>query len=340
MITPVEHINAEEMMPRRDMRMAVVGVGGAGCNSISRLKKMGVEIETIAINTDIRSLKSITADKKVWLKGTKGMGCGGVVSEGERAAIAAMDALKDILHGYDVIFLTVGLGGGTGTGASPVIAEIASKLGAIVVAVATMPFEWERMAAVKAKEGLKELIARSHTVIVLDNNKLLEKARDVPMPRAFEVMDHLVAEVIKSVYDALTKPALISINFQEFVNMVRKGGISTILFTDYVGHDPAKAVIETLNNPFMDVDYSNATGALIHMTIGPEETLETVYAIVEGITAQISPEAITSIGVRVSPEYEDRIRILCVLTGIHIPYVDEKFVKNIEVMRNLNIPFL
>ena len=340
MITPVEYVHAEENIPHREIRMAVVGVGGGGCNTVSRLKKMGVDIDTIAINTDIQHLKAIVADKKVFLKGTKGIGCGGVVELGARVAMGAREALKDILSGYDVIFLTVGLGGGTGTGAAPIIADIASKLGAIVVSIATMPFDWERFAVVKAKNGLKELIAKSHTAIVLDNNKLRDKAREVPVGRAFEVMDHLIAELIRSVYDALTKPALISINLQEFMNMVKRGGISTILFTDYVGRDSAKAVIETLNNPFMDVDYSNANGALIHITIGPSETLETVYSIVDGITAQISPDAITSIGVRISPEYEDRIRILCVLTGIHIPYIDEKFVKNVEVAKHLNIPFL
>ena len=312
---------------RRDIRVpnvVVVGVGGAGSNAVSRMKKMGLSVPTIAINTDMAHLNIIDADKKIFLKALGKRGTGGDVSLGERSAILAADKIRSLLNGADVVFIATGLGGGTGTGASPVVADIARKEGALVVSIVTLPFKIEKMRLKRAKDGLKNLLKNSNTVIVMDNEKLMEIVPNKPLNQAFMVMDHLISYTIMSFVDMIIKPSLINIDFGDLRNVMERGGLSTILIGDGDIRDTRKIVIDALNNPFINVDYSNADGALIHVTVGRDASLETIYSTVDTISSFLRDDANITLGARVDATYYGRMRLLVVLTNIKVPFLEER----------------
>ncbi|NPA75410.1 MAG: cell division protein FtsZ [Euryarchaeota archaeon] len=309
------------------LKVKVVGVGGGGCNSIDRLSKMNLDAELIAINTDRRQIMSIDAHKRVIIGEdmTYGRGAGGSVELGERVASASMDAVSGILEDADMIFILSTLGGGTGSGAGPVIAQLARKTRALVVSIVTMPFKaegkrrWEN--ATLALEKFRKV---SNTVIVLDNNKLLKLVPKLPLKKAFMIMDVLVADLISSVVDVVNNPSLINVDFSDIDTLMRHGGTSTVLYGDGDYYTPQDAVVDTLNNPLMDIDYRGATGALIHITGGPNMTLRTVYKISEGIVSGLSEDAEVKIGARVDDRFRNKLKITTILTGVHTPFVTEQ----------------
>jgi len=224
---------AVETLGRRDfedeLRVMVVGVGGAGCNAVNRMKHLGLEVETVAINTDMAHLDMVDADKKVLLKVRRGFGTGGNPEIGERAALMASDDLKELFYGTDIVFLASGFGGGTGTGAAPVIADIARKQGALVISIITMPFKVEKSRFSKAKEGLRRIMKSTNTVIVLENDKLLEIVPKLPLDKAFMVMDQVMSYTIMSFVNMLVEPSLINLDLADIRTLIERGGVSTIL---------------------------------------------------------------------------------------------------------------
>jgi cell division protein FtsZ len=197
-------------------RIVIVGCGGAGGNTITRLHKLGVRgAETIAINTDKIALDLVDADKKLLIGKnlTRGLGAGGFPEQGERAARESSRELEEMLQGADLVFVCAGMGGGTGTGSAPVVAEIAKKLGAIVTCMVSTPFNVERARLVKADEGLDKLRVTADSTVVLDNNRLLEFVPNLPINQAFSVMDQLVAETVKGISETISIPSLINLDF-------------------------------------------------------------------------------------------------------------------------------
>ena len=304
--------------------IVVVGVGGAGCNAVTRMKKLGLNVKTIAINTDLGHLRMVEADKKILLKASGNRGTGGDVTLGEKSALLVRDKIRELMKNTDVVFLATGLGGGTGTGASPVIAEIARDEGSLVISIATLPFNIEKLRLMRAKEGLKKLMKVSNTVIVMENEKLIDIVPNRPLNEAFMVMDHLISYTIMSFVDMIVNPSLINVDFGDLKSVLERGLLSTILISEGDIRDTRKIVTDALNNPFINMDYSTADGALIHITVGEDAPLELIYSTVDIIASFLKTNANITLGARIEPEYYGRMRLLVIPTNIRVPFVEGK----------------
>ena len=315
----------ETSVPYAKPRILVVGCGGAGGNSVGRLHRLGIAgAKTAVINTDRVHLDGIEADKKLLIGNgiTRGMGTGGRPEIGERCAELADGEIRNLVMGQDLVFLTVGLGGGTGTGVAPHVAEIAAASGAVVIAIATTPFRVERGRIRTAQLGIQRLRTNCDSLIVLDNDRLLDLVPNLPVERAFSVMDILISEVIKGVTEAINLPSLINLDFNDVRTVLSEGGTSTILYGENSIHDPERVVDETLSNPLLDVDTKGARAALIHISSGPSLSLRTAFRVVDGITDKMRPDANVIFGVRMDPRHEDIIRVIAILTGVHAPRLE------------------
>ncbi len=300
-------------------KILVIGCGGGGGNSVARLHRLGIHgARTVVVNTDAVHLDSIQADRKLLIGTgvTRGMGAGGRPEIGERCAEIAEQELRNQIGDADLTFISVGLGGGTGTGIAPYIAELAQAAGSVVITMATTPFKAERGRMRNAQAGIQRLKPVSDSLIVLDNNRLIDLVPNLPVEQAFAVMDHLISEVIKGVTESITLPSLINLDFNDVRTILQGGGTSTIFYGENAEDDPAKLVSETLDNPLLDVDYTGARGALIHISAGPGLRLRTAHEVVEGLTARMRPDANVIFGVRVDRKFEGIIRVLTIMTGV------------------------
>ncbi len=302
-----------------DPKILVVGCGGAGNNSVDRLHRIGLmEAETIAINTDRAHLEGIHADKRVLIgkRITKGRGAGGHPEIAEHCAEEAREELEDLLRGADITFITVGMGGGTGTGTAPVVAEIAKELGSVVVSMATIPFAVEgRARNQRAEIGLEKLKRNSDSTIVLANDKLLSIVPKMPIDQAFSVMDQMISEVVKEITEAITQPSLINLDFADLKSVMSGGSTSTIVYGENSANDPQRVVAEALSNPLLDIDYAGATSALIQITSGPELDIRTTTEVVNEFTQIMDPGANIIFGARTSPEYQGQLKVMAIMNG-------------------------
>ncbi|MBC7110406.1 MAG: cell division protein FtsZ, partial [Archaeoglobi archaeon] len=301
-------------------KILIIGCGGAGNNTVNRLYNMGVQgAETIAINTDKQHLEMIKADKRILIGKTltRGLGAGGYPEIGKKAAELARDTLEEVLSGADLVFITAGMGGGTGTGAAPVVAEIAKEQGAIVVGMVSTPFRVERARLLKAEEGLENLRKAADTVIVLDNNRLLNYVPNLPIDQAFSVMDQLIAETVKGIAETITQPSLINLDYADVRAVMGCGGVAAMLVGETRNQDKVDQVVRAaLNHPLLDVDYRGARGSLIHITGGPDLTLKEAEEIAEALTYELDPHANVIWGARIREDYEGRVRVLAIMTGV------------------------
>ncbi|MBI5228671.1 cell division protein FtsZ [Candidatus Micrarchaeota archaeon] len=321
---PLPEVATKEFTPAQ-VRISVVGVGGAGTNTVSRLYRMGIKsAKTIAINTDANHLKLVEADKKVLIGATmtKGLGAGGFPEVGMKAAEQARDKLAELVGGSELIFLTAGMGGGTGTGASPVIAEIAKQQGAIVVAMVTFPFALERARLDKADWGLERLKEVCDTVVIIDNNRLASFVPNLPVNQAFAVADTLVARAVKGISDTIMLPSLVNIDFADVRAIMGNAGQAMISIGEGSGNDRVQdAVKNTLEHPLLDIDYAGARGALIHVAGGAQLSLGEVTRIGEGITEAFDSRANVIWGARVIPDMGDKVVVTSIITGVNSPHV-------------------
>ncbi|OYT63626.1 cell division protein FtsZ [Methanosarcinales archaeon ex4572_44] len=306
-------------------RIIVVGCGGGGNNTTHRLHKIGVTgAETIAINTDRAHLQDRKADKRILIgkNNTKGLGAGGEPEVGRKAAEMGRETLEKILKDANLVFITAGMGGGTGTGSAPVIAQIAREQGAIVVGMVTTPFKVERARGIKAEEGIEELRKAADTVIVLDNERLLDFVPHLPIDQAFSVMDQLISVTVKGISETITQPSLVNLDYADVRTIMKGGGVAAMLVGEAKGQDKAKEVVrQALNHPLLDVEYGGATGCLIHITGGPDMSLNEAQEVAESLTYELDPHANVIFGARVLPEYEDKIQVLTIITGVTSPMI-------------------
>ncbi|OPY46169.1 MAG: Cell division protein FtsZ 1 [Methanosaeta sp. PtaU1.Bin028] len=299
-------------------KILVVGVGGAGNNTINRLAGLGIDgAQTLAVNTDAQQLKSVAADKKVLIGQsiTRGLGAGGEPEMGRLAAEQSRPDLERALDGADLVFLTAGLGGGTGTGAAPVVAEIARQRGSTVVALVTMPFQLERSRFNAASSGLQALSGQTDTMIVMDNNRLLEIAPNLPVAQAFALLDQLAAEIIKGMAETITRPSLINLDYADLRTVMRCGGHSCVVVGEGSLRNPDKVVGSALGNPLLPVDIRGATGCLLHITGGQEMTLRDAACIASTLTAELDPQANVIWGARVERDMGHSVRIMAIIAG-------------------------
>ena len=306
-------------------RIVVVGCGGAGNNTINRLHHMDVTgIETIAINTDKQDLDRVNADKKILVGRTitRGLGAGGNPDVGRRSTEMARNTITEVLTGADLVFVTAGMGGGTGTGSAPVVASIAKELGSIVVGMISTPFSVERSRAIKAEEGLMALQDAADTVIVLDNNKLLDFAPNLPIGQAFSVMDQLIADTTKGISETITQPSLINLDYADVRTVMSRGGVAVMIVGESNNRDRGQDVVQrALNNPLLDVDYRGATGALVHITGGPDMTLRDAEEIASSLTYDLDPHADVIWGARIRDDYEGKVKVMAIMTGVQSPQI-------------------
>ncbi|MDP3103282.1 MAG: cell division protein FtsZ [Candidatus Methanoperedens sp.] len=301
-------------------KIVVVGCGGGGNNTVNRLYNIGIAgAETIAINTDKIHLDITQADKKILVGKsiTRGLGAGGFPEIGKRAAELARGTLEEVLKDANLVFVTAGMGGGTGTGVAPVVANIAKDQGAIVIGMVTSPFRVERARMVKAEEGLDELRNAADTVIVLDNNRLLDYVPNLPIDQAFSVMDQLISETVKGIAETITQPSLINLDYADVRAIMKGGGLAVMLVGEAKGQDKAKEVVRAaLNHPLLDVDTNGATGCLLHITGGPDMSLHEAESIASSLTYELDPHANVIWGARVRKDYEGKVRCMAIMTGI------------------------
>ncbi len=302
-------------------KIVVVGCGGGGNNSVTRLHLIGVSgAETIAINTDKIHLDISQADKKILVGKsiTRGLGAGGFPEVGKRAAELARGTLEEVLKDANLVFVTAGMGGGTGTGVAPVVAQVAKDQGAIVIGMVTSPFRVERSRMVKAEEGLDELRKAADTVIVLDNNRLLDYVPNLPIDQAFSVMDQLISETVKGISETITQPSLINLDYADVRAIMKGGGLAVMLVGEAKGQDKAKEVVRAaLNHPLLDVDTKGATGCLLHITGGQDMSLKEAEEIASSLTYELDNNANVIWGARVNKAFEGKVRCMAIMTGIH-----------------------
>ncbi|MBZ9570764.1 cell division protein FtsZ [Methanobrevibacter sp. TMH8] len=310
-----------EMMEQSRAKIFVVGAGGAGNNTVSRLNEIGIEgAETITVNTDAQDLFYSQASKKLLLgkKTCHGLGAGGEPDVGEECAEESEDDIRDELEGSDMVFVTCGLGGGTGTGSAPVISKLAKKAGALTVAVATMPFSAE---GIKRREnaelGLEKLKNTADTVIIIPNDKLLEVAPNLPLNKAFMVSDEILGRAVKGITELITKKSLVNLDFADIRTIMQGSGMAMIGMGESESGDRAlESVHEALNSPLLDLDISDARGALINISGSSDLTLHESEKIVQIVADKLDPEANVIWGVQIDEDLQNMIRTTIVVSGV------------------------
>ncbi len=306
-------------------RILVVGVGGAGNNAITRLMEVGVEgAETLAVNTDAQDLYFCNAQHKLLLgkESCGGLGAGNDPDKGETAALETYDIIKDVVRA-DLVFITAGMGGGTGTGAAPHIAKAAKENGALTVAIVCLPFEVEGATRKKnARRGLNALMEYVDTLIAIPNEKLLEIAPDLSMPEAFMVADEVLVRAVKGIAELISKPGLVNLDFADVRTTMKNGGVSIIALGEGQGEERAEeAVYNALKNPLIDVSIENARNILVNVSGSADLQLMEVKRVVELVTEQANPDAEVIYGALIVPELEDRLRVTIIASGVSSPYV-------------------
>ncbi len=302
-----------------DPRILIVGCGGSGNNTLNRITHLGVEgAVTVAINTDkqhldhTRALQKLLVGKHI----TRGLGAGGDPSLGRRCAEAGREMIKRIVSGADLVFIASGMGGGSGTGICPIVAEEAKAAGALVVGIVTTPFHVERRQRMqRALEGLEALRRTADAVLVLDNNRLLHYVPNLPLDEAFSIMDQLVAEIVKGIVETITLPSLINLDFADVRTIMDNGGVTMMLYGES-DRGAEEVVHEALNHPLLDIDITGATGVLIHVTGGPYMTLEAASQVVDLLTSKVSEDAHVIWGARQDPGFGDTIKVMAIITGV------------------------
>ncbi len=309
-----ECVQALSILPK----IQIIGVGGAGNNCINQLyHNFPLGVKTIAINTDNQHLSLIDADTKILIgiDLAHGMGVGGDPALGHECAKTSINHIKKLFDDVELVFLIAGMGGGTGTGATPIIAEVAKSMGAIVIAIVTTPFRFEQGRKNRAKIGLRNLSSIANSLLVIDNNKLLGFVPDLPVDKALTEIDNLIAEIISGLVETITSPSLINLDFADIKTIMSTGNLAMMYYGESNTLDAEEIVKNTLNNPLLNSNFKNANGALIHITGGSNLSLELTTEITKNITKKLKPKANIILGARIDPEYKDEVRLLTIMTG-------------------------
>jgi cell division protein FtsZ len=302
-------------------KIAVVGVGGGGNNTVQRLSMMDVKgAGLFAFNTDAKQLGTMNPNITKLILGnaiTHGLGAGGFPEMGEKAAEMSRNEIEFLLKDANLVFMTAGLGGGTGTGAMPIVARVAKEAGAIVIGIVTIPFSLERVRLETARKGLEKLRQNVDTVVVIDNQKLVTLFPNLPMEKAFAMADEITAKAVRGITETITQPSLINLDFADVRTIMSAGGLAMISVGMGTGSNKVDdAVNSTLKNKLLDVDYSKASGVLLHIIGGPDLTLGEANAIATKLTDRIANNANVTWGARLDPDYMGRVEIIGIFTGV------------------------
>lgn len=316
----------QEILEELKTNIVVIGCGGSGSNTIQRITEEGITgAELYAINTDAQHLLNIKVSKKILIgrSRTKGLGAGSLPQIGQDAAQESKASIEKAVGNADLVFITCGLGGGTGTGSAPVVAEIAREAGALTIAVVTLPFSVEGQIRMdNAEAGLERLRDAVDTVIVVPNDKLLEVVPHLPLQTAFKVCDEVLMRSVKGITELITKPGLVNLDFADVRVIMQKSGVAMIGLGEAEGENKAiESVQKALRSPLLDVDVSGATGALVNVVGGPDMTIAEAESVVNELYTRIDPKARLIWGAMVDPDLENMVRTMVVITGVKSPQI-------------------
>jgi cell division protein FtsZ len=310
--------------------LKVLGLGGGGSNAVGRMIELGLTgVEFIAANTDHQALMTNPAPVKIQLgpKVTRGLGAGGNPSIGQAAAIESAREIAAALRGADMVFLTAGMGGGTGTGSIPVAAEIARALGAVTIAIVTTPFSFEMGRRQRnASEGLARLRQQTNTLIAIPNDRLLYVApRNLPMETAFRLADDVLRQSVQGIAELITEPGLINVDFAHIRRLIRLGGGALMAIGQGQGETKTQDALEqALHHPLLEsVSLENAAGVIANFTGGPDLTLVEVEEALKQLQSETGVQTEIVMGVINDERMEDRVQTILVITGLGAPTLEE-----------------
>lgn len=315
-------------------QIKVIGVGGGGNNAVNRMIESGLEgVEFIAVNTDAQALHLSKAETKLQLGGklTRGLGAGADPEIGKKAAEESREHLQEILQGADMVFITAGMGGGTGTGAAPIIAEIAKELGALTVGVVTRPFTFEgRKRANKASAGIAALKEKVDTLIVVPNDRLLEIVdKNTPMLEAFREADNVLRQGVQGISDLIAKPGLINLDFADVKTIMKDKGSALMGIGMATGENrAAEAAKKAISSPLLETSVDGAQGVLMNITGGVNLSLYEVHEAAEIVSAASDPDVNMIFGSVINEDLKDEILVTVIATGFD----------NAEKKQQQNIP--
>jgi cell division protein FtsZ len=306
--------------------ITVVGCGGAGSNTINRMSEEGIEgADLVAANTDVQHLVDVEADEKILMgeDRTSGRGAGSLPQVGEEAALESQEDIHGAIEGSDMVFVTAGLGGGTGTGSAPVVAKAARESGALTIAIVTTPFTAEgEVRRTNAEAGLERLRDVADTVIVVPNDRLLDSVGKLPVKQAFKVSDEVLMRSVKGITELITKPGLVNLDFADVRTVMEKGGVAMIGLGESDSESKAQdSVNSALRSPLLDVDISQANSALVNVTGGQDMAIEEAEGVVEEIYDRIDPDARIIWGTSIDEDLDGTMRTMIVVTGVESPQI-------------------
>ena len=307
-------------------KISVCGVGGGGSNTIQRLARTGiVGTSLIAVNTDGNHLKTLDPSiKKILIGGslTRGLGAGGFPEMGAKAAEYSRNEIEDAIGDCNLLFVTAGMGGGTGSGAAPIVARVAKEKGALVIGVVTYPFALERSRLKTAQKSINELKTFADTVIVIDNQRLFEVYRNVAMEQAFKIADEVAVRAVKGISESITSPGLINVDFADIKAIMSNRGLAMISVGEGSGHNRVDDVVNsTLKNKLLDVDYEGTTGIMLAIKGGEDLTLGEANQIATKLTDKAAPNANVIWGARIDPAYNGKVEVMGIFTGVKSPMI-------------------
>ena len=323
---PTTDEELQEMLVDLRTDITVVGCGGAGGNTVNRMYEEGIEGATlVAANTDAQHLYEIDYDRMILLgkEKTRGRGAGSLPQVGEEAALESQDEIYDAVEGSDMVFVTAGLGGGTGTGSAPIVAKAARECGALTIAIVTTPFTAEgEVRRTNAEAGLGRLRDVADTVIVVPNDRLLDAVGKLPIRQAFKISDEVLMRSVKGITELITKPGLVNLDFADVKTVMERGGVAMIGLGDSDSeHKAEDSVKDALRSPLLDVDISGANSALVNVTGGSDMSIEEAEGVVEEIYDRIDPDARIIWGTSVDEELDGEMRTMVVVTGVESPQI-------------------
>jgi cell division protein FtsZ len=348
----VSKVNSKEdeelkkFVEKARIKIKVVGCGGAGNNTISRLMQMGIkDVETIAINTDALDLLYTDANKKILIgkETTKGLGAGADITVGRKAAEEQIDEIKNAIKGADLLFLTAGLGGGSGSGSIPLVARLAKEMNILNIAIVTLTFLMEgKHRSENARIALEELEQYSDTLIVIQNERLLEIVPNLSLAEAFSFADEILANAVKGIVDVVLNPGLVNVDFADLKAIIKEGKFGVIGLGESKSEKRAiEAAEKAISHPFLNVEVKNGIAALIDIISDPSITVRESQKVIETVASRLSEDAKIIWGVQLDKNLDGRLKTLVVITGLEKPeyFKVKSFKKRKEIEKYLGVEF-
>jgi cell division protein FtsZ len=324
-----DEMEIEKIAQQLDVCIKLVGCGGAGCNTVTRCAEQAVSgLQMLAINTDAKHLLTVKSPRKILIGKvtTRGLGAGARPEVGEKAAMENEPEIKEFIKGSQIVFVTAGMGGGTGTSSSFVVGRLAKEARALTIGVVTLPFRSEgELRMENAMDGLSRLSKVCDTTIVIPNDTLIELVPNLPVQAAFKVADELLLQTIAGLTEMLTRSGLVNVDYADLQTILNEGGVSLIGVGDASGSPKERvedAVEQALNSPLLGkIDLKDAKGALIRIVGGPDMNIEEAAEAAEIITEKIKPDARLIWGCSVEPGMTGKVKVLLIITGARSQYV-------------------